>query len=297
MSSLCNYSNEGFLYINTTAKDTFKKGEIVDGVMSLICPGVIVPILPIMEKQRDACGDENAISLESCLDKITHYYPLQKCKKIRIYWDQNSETFMVSTELRVYPCYEEEFKLTSVNVDLLDISCCYYADVNINTGDIVLTNIVNKTKPNLQGSNEIEYDLAFENHIELRSFTKEIIDALDTFEHGILCILSDGKQLELRTPSYNYYCSLAKPDNMCISDYYILCLNKDAEGDNIWDYFISLHDYVSEVVEAYPEYTDACEKMSIRLLNYVDKYELFDNIDTITYVINMKPEHLLELLS
>lgn len=304
MDSLTNYSNEGFLYINTKDKKTFKKGEIVDGVMNVICPGIIVPILPILEKQRDH-EDKDILSLESYLDKITHYYPLQKCKKIRIYWDQNHETFMVSTELRVYPCYEEEIDLSSVNVDLLDKNCCYYVDMLYNNNieknkeTLILTNIVDKTKPDLQSSYNIQHDLAFENHVELCNFTHSIIEEAfenGIFENGILCILQDGQQVELRTPNYNYYCSLAKPDNMCIVDYYILCLNKDAEGESIWDYFISLHDYISEFLDAYPEYIEACESMSKKLLNYIDKYELFDNIDAITNVITMKPENILRLM-
>ena len=81
---------------------------------------------------------------------------------------------------------------------------------------------------------------------------------------------------------------------MSIAYYYILCLNKDAEGENSWDYFNSLHDFVSEFVDAYPEYSEECKQMSEKLLNYIETYELFDNIEA---VINMEPEHLLELLS
>ena len=290
MASLDNYSNEGFLYINTKATETFKKGEIVDGYMHCICPGVIVPIVPILEKQRDVGeSDKDLVSIETCLDQITHYYPVQKCKKLRIYWDQNHETFMVSTELRIYPCYEEEIDLSSVNLDLLDNECCYYVDMLYN-GMLILTNIVDKTKPEMQGSYNIEHDLAFENHNELIKYDGLCqVDA----KYGIVCILSNGLPIEIRTQSYNYYCSLVKPDNMCIAYYYVLCLNKDAEGDNIWDYFISLHDFVSEFVDAYPEYSDACELMSEKLLNYIEKYELFDNIEN---VINMDPDNLLELL-
>lgn len=290
MASLDNYSNEGFLYINTKAKETFKKGEIVDCNMNIVCPGVIAPIIPILEKQRDVGeSDKDLVSIETCLDQTTHYYPLQKCKKLRIYWDQNHETFMVSTELRIYPCYEEEFDLSSVNLELLDKECCYYADMLYN-GTFILTNIVEKTTPEIQDSYNIQHDLAFENHVEL--ITYDGLSPVDS-KNGIVCILSNGLPIEIRTPSYNYYCSLAKPDNMSIAYYYILCLNKDAEGENSWEIFISLHDFVSEFVDAYPEYTQACELMSEKLLKYIETYELFDNIEA---VVNMKPEHLLELL-
>ena len=293
MVSFDDYSNEGFLYINTKATETFKKGEIIDGDMNIICPGVIVPILPILEKQRDVGeSDKDLVSIETCLDQITHYYPLQKCKKLRIYWDQNHETFMVSTELRIYPCYEEEFDLSTVNLELLDKECCYYADMLCNKkGTLILTNIVDKTNPELEGSYNIQHDLAFENHVELTKYNG-LHDA--DAKNGIMCILSNGLPIEIRTPSYNYYCSLAKPDNMSIAYYYILCLNKDAEGENSWELFNSLHDFVSEFVDAYPEYSEACEQMSEKLLNYLEKDELFDNIEA---VINMEPEYLLELLS
>jgi len=288
MASFDNYSNEGFLYINTKEKDTFKKGEIVDGNMKVICPGVIVPIVTILEKQRDSGdGDKHLVSIENCLDKITHYCPLQKGKHLRIYWDQNHETFMFSTESRIYPCYEETFDLSSVNFDLLDKSCCYYALIHNNNNKTIVTliNIVDKENPDLQDSYNIDYDLAFHYHLELFSIQKEnvqpLINELENFENGIQFILQDGCQLEMRNSKYNYYCSLAKPDNMCITDYYVLCLNKYAEGDNSWAYYISLHDYVSEFVEAYPEYIDACEQMSEKLLNYIIKHALFDNIDTI----------------
>ena len=290
MASLDNYSNEGFLYINTKEKDTFKKGEIVDGDMKVICPGVIVPIIPILEKQRDVGeSDKHSISLENCLDKITHYCPLQKGKKLRIYWNQNHETFMVSTESTIYPCYEEAFDLSTVNFELLDKDCCYYALVHNNSSNsktiVTLINIVDKENPDLQGSYNIDHDLAFEHHAELFSIQEEnilpLLNELETFKNGIQFILSNGLQLELRTSSYNYHCSLAKPDNMCITIYYSLCLNREAEGENSLDYFISLHDYVSEFVEAYPEYIGVCESMSEKLLNYIEKHDMFDNIEAI----------------
>ena len=288
MDSFDNYSNEGFLYINTKGKDTFKKGEIVDGDMKVICPGVIVPIIPILEKQRDAGeSDKHLLSVENLLNKITHYCPLQKGKKLRIYWNKNHETFMVSTESTIYPCYEEAFDLSSVNFDLLDKDCCYYALVHndSNKSVVSLINIVDKENPNLQGSYNIDHDLAFEHHTELFSIQEEnilpLLKQLETFENGIQFILQDGRQLEIRTSSYNYHCSIAKPDNMCITNYYALCLNREAEGENSLDYFISLHDYVSEFVEAYPEYIGVCESMSEKLLNYIEKHDMFDNIEAI----------------
>jgi len=194
---------------------------------------------------------------------------------------------MFSTESRIYPCYEETLDLSSVNFDLLDKTCCYYALLHNNNDKTIvsLINIVEKENPELQGSYNIDYDLAFENHVELFNIQKDnilpLLNELENFENGIQFILQDGRQLEVRNGKYNYYCSLAKPDNMCITDYYTLCLNKEAEGENSWAYYISLHDYVSEFVEAYPEYIDECESMSEKLLNYIGKHDLFDNIEAI----------------
>jgi len=190
-------------------------------------------------------------------------------------------------------------------LDLLDKSKCYYCNYTTDTG-VTLMNIVDKARPSLGKSYNIENDLAFEHHIDwfIYSNQKEMNDTIDItekerFKYGVLCILDDGQQLELQSLSYNYYCMLAKPEHISIYIYYIMCLNKHAEGVNFLDYFYSLHEYVREFTEVYPEHISICRNMSVKLLNFINKSNFekdSEAIDSINKLIVMEPEELLQLL-
>ena len=110
------YENEGFLYIDTVSNETFKRGEIKDANNNMLCPGIIVPIIPIKESCRES-GEEHLVSIESLMNKIVKFYPLQKCKKLRIYWVELHEVFVISTDLRIYTASDENYDMSSVNFD------------------------------------------------------------------------------------------------------------------------------------------------------------------------------------
>jgi len=296
--------NEGFLFINTESNETFKRGEIKDIYNNLICSGVIVPIInPIKEKEREPFDDEHAVTIDNCIGRITLYCPLQKSKKIRIYWDQINDMFMVSTESRIYSEYDERYDLSTVNFDLLDKQKCYYCTYSKDKG-VTLMNIVDKARPSLECSYNIENDLAFENHVEwfIYSSKKEMNDntkETELFKNGVLCILDNGTQLEMRSLAYNYYCMLAKPEHMSIYIYYILCLNKHAVGTKFSGYFISLLEYVREFTDAYPEHTGVCDNMTKKIRNYINAHDLEEDdeaIEVISKLLEMEPEELLQLL-
>lgn len=306
------YDNEGFYNINKHSTETFVKGEIRDMNNTLLCPGVIVPIInPIHEASREAFdGDEHLVSIESCLPHITHVYPLQKGKKIRIYWDQINKLFMVSTEHRIYTYSDEEFYLATVNFDLLDKELCYYATVSTTEKKLILTNTVNKAQPDLLASYDIYEDLAFAHHIgkehvklDVNALTAiNIIDEqLDEFEHGVLFILDDGRQVEYRNRNYNYHCMLEKPEMMSIYIYFIIALNRYAEGATFLEYFTSLHEYTDEYLKFFPEYTAQFEHMTMKLENYVLVECQEHTSDQMTIAVMQKllerdPEELLLLL-
>ena len=295
------YENEGFLYIDTVSNETFKRGEIKDANNNMLCPGIIVPIIPIKESCRES-GEEHLVSIESLMNKIVKFYPLQKCKKLRIYWVELHEVFVISTDLRIYTASDENYDMSSVNFDLLDKTKCYYCVTDTEKG-IILTNIVDKEIPSLETSYDIDEDLAFANHIDwatMKTYTSatQLLDDVDSMDNGMLCVLKDGRQLELRNLKYNYYCSLAKPDNISIYIYFIMCLNKYAEGNNYLEYFNSLHVYVHEFTNAYPEYTRQCNIMSTKLRNYINAYEFEDILDlqSLINTLLLEPEELLQIL-
>ena len=301
------YDNEGFLYINKHSTETFVKGEIRDIHMNLICPGVILPIInPIRETTRDAFGDEHLVSIESCLPHITHFYPLQKGKKIRIYWNPLNKMFMVSTEHKIYTYSDKSFYIDTVNFDLLDKNLCYYATVSSIEKKLILTNIVHKERPHLLNSYDIYEDLAFAHHIdktlvryEVDALTaKKLIDEhLNKFKNGVLFILADGRQIEYRNWHYNYYCMLEKPETMSLYIYFILCLNKYAEGETFADYFLSLHDFINEYLDFFPEYVETFDYMSNKMQNYVAKEALDQaKIAAIQKLLELDPEELLLVL-
>lgn len=296
------YENEGFLYIDTVSTETFKRGEIKDTNNNTICPGIIVPIVPIKEECREI-GDELLVSIDSCIDQIVCYYPLEKCKKLRIYWVQLHEVFVVSTELQIYIMHDYNYDMSSVNFDLLDKTKCYYCVTDAVQG-LLLTNIVDRAGPCLETSYDISEDLAFANHIDWLKIPndkyatiKNMLDDVTQMDNGVWCVLKDGRQMEIRTIQYNYYCSLAKPENISISLYFIMCLNKYADGNNYAEYFTSLHDYVREFTDAYPEYTESCNIMSNKLRNYINSYdfeELLDLKNHINKILELEPAELLK---
>jgi hypothetical protein len=308
------YDNEGFFYLNKHSTETFIKGEIRDINNTLICPGVIVPIInPIYEANHEAFTDDNTqlVSMESCLPYITHFYPLQKGKKIRIYWNHNNDMFMVSTEHKIYTYSDPDFYLDTVNFDLLDKQLCYYAIASSTEQKLILTNIVQKTQPDLLTSYDIYEDLAFAHHIgkelvkcEVDTLTviKIIDEQLNHFENGVLFILDDGRQVEYRNQKYSYYCMLEKPETMSIYIYFILALNRYAAGATFTDYFTSLHEYIQEYLDFFPEYTRQFQYMTAALENYVAA-ECTDQstsdhakIETIQKLLEIVPEELLLLL-
>lgn len=307
------YDNEGFYYINKHSTQTFVKGEIRDINNILLCPGVIVPMInPIREANReDFESDVHLVSIEACLPHITHYYPLQKGLKIRIYWDHINNVFMVSTEQRIYLYNHTTCYLDTVNFDLLDKDLCYYAVASVNEQKLILTNIVNKAQPNLLASYDIYEDLAFAYHID-REFVKNGVDTptvlniidqqLNKFENGVLFIMDDGRQAEYRNQRYNYYCMLEKPETMSNYIYFILCLNKYAEGDTFNEYFASLHEFIPKYLEFFPEYTECFRYMTKNILNYVSREckesEPSDQakIVSIRELLEREPEELLLLL-
>lgn len=293
--------NEGFLYINMVSEETFKCGEISDTDNKLICSGIIVPIInPIEERKREPYGDDHLISIDSCKEQFALYCPLNKTVKLRIYWDQTHEWFMVSNERRIYPSNDEKYDLSSVNFDLLDKNYCYYCNTDKEKG-VILTNIVDKTELSLESCYNIHDDLAFEHHIEWLPCldANSLLARLDDYENGILFVLEDGRQIEIRHSAYNYYCMLAKPDHISIYLYYIFCLNKHAEGSKFSEYFHSLQEYVKEFLGAYPEHTAACQKMTKKILNFIHNSELLEDneaIDAIKALMEMEPEEALKLL-
>lgn len=310
------YDNEGFLYINKHATETFKKGEIRDINDNIICPGVIVPIInPIEEATREPTGDEHLISIDSCLTHITHYYPLQRGKKLRIYWDHINNIFMISTEHKIYVYNDGTFQLETVNFDLLDKTVCYYAIMSSDEKKLILTNMVKKDQPDLAASYNIAEDLAFVYHIDdilqmymfestanLSAFKRVLKEDLEKFANGFLFILDDGRQIEYRNRFYNYYCMLEKPEPLSLYIYYIYCLNKYATGTNLMEYFKSLHEFITEYLQYFPEHKEVFQSMTRKIMNFVDdlreKQEATDleAIDAVNKLLELEPESLLQLL-
>ena len=297
-----NFENEGFFYINIRDTETFKMGEIRDIDMNIICPGVIVPIInPIRENLKEFESDTDKITFESYLPQITHYSRLIKGKKIRIYWDDIHSMFMVSSINRIYNFNDSQFNLSSVNFDLLDKKFCYYAICQDSDTTLFLTNIVDKENPSLEKSYNIEEDLAFENHLTIIEITDPLseLDKCDSYENGLIFVLQDGRQLEMRNVKYRYYFMIAKPQNISTSMYYIMCLNRNAEGNTFSKFYKSLHEYVNEYLYYYPEDTYIFNIMNKKLMHYIVKNEFTDDkdaIESIRELIDLPPEHTLQIL-
>jgi hypothetical protein len=311
----CTYENEGFLYINNQSTETFKKGEICDANATVVCPGIIVPIVDVIQNKFREPGDEHLTSFESYINNIIYYTEIQKGIRLRIYWENTQQVFMVSSDCLIYPCIEETYNLSTINFDLLDKSKCYYCVTN-NKKALVLTNIVSLKNPSLIDSYYIDEDLAFEHHTEwihcantfeefnettksIQKDVRELLEIINTFENGLLFVLKDGRQVEYKSTSYQYYCMLGKPEQMSMYVYYVHCLNKYAVGETFTEYYNSLLEDVRELLKEYPEHTAICEKLSKKILNYVAHHELFDDkvaIESIKQIIMLEPEELIQLL-
>lgn len=308
--------NEGFLYINNQSTETFEKGEICDATGKNICPGLIVPMVDFIQNKFREPGDDNLKSLDDYIDKIIYYSQIQRGKHLRIYWETTQQIFMVSSDCRIYPCIDENYNLHSINFDLLDKSKCYYCITDKEKG-VVLTNIVSIEKPSLIDSYYIDEDLAFENHAEwihcantledlsetknnfIQNDVRELLQSINSFENGLLFVLQNGSQIEYKSTSYQYYCMLAKPEQMSTYIYYVHCLNKHATGKTFSEYYNSLLEDVNELLKEYPEHKPICEKMSKKILNYIDRNELFDDKSAITavkHLTTLEPEELVQLL-
>jgi hypothetical protein len=167
------YENSGFLYINNNGENkTFIKGKIIDCDGKTICLGEIIP--NVSKKDFLDCIKRKS---------ITHYSPLDKGIKIRIYWFDNH--FIISTENEIYPDIYPDINndikyKNQINCDLLDKKFCYYA---ILTEDkIILTYMLELKKrikkygeiPLLSIPHNLSEDLAFEHHLEIFECTEPL---------------------------------------------------------------------------------------------------------------------------
>jgi hypothetical protein len=135
------YNNEGFLYINHTSTETFKKGEILDSDGNRICLGEIEPYIasPLDENYQDY------------MRELIYWTPLLRGIRIRIYWYAEAGEFNISTAGKIYPknsiLFMHPLKINEqINFDELDQSMCYYAIIERTTKKIILTHIVKNSK-------------------------------------------------------------------------------------------------------------------------------------------------------
>ncbi len=314
--------------MNLEATETFRKSEVLDVKMNIVCPGVIVPLLPTQEKHREPEDDTlDFLSADSYIADIKQYCQIIKGKKLRIYWEPVAEVFMISSENAIYFQNENEneniYDLSTVNFDLLDKAKCYYCITHPKKG-IVLTNVVDKLEPNLATSYNLVEELAFQHYIVYQQVAlgpaalgpgpaalgpgpaalgavQELLAKLETCKYGLLFILQDGRQLEFRNVRYNYHCMLDMPvcANMSIYKYFIMCLNKYATGATVTEYFKNLHADVFEFVTAYPEYRNKCIKITGKLMDLINNLREDTNdidLDVIKTFVGTDPDTLLQLL-
>jgi hypothetical protein len=301
------FQNEGFLFMNLEATETFRKSEVLDVKMNIVCPGVIVPLLPTQEKHREPEDDTlDFLSAESYIADIKQYCQIIKGKKLRIYWEPVAEVFMISSENAIYFQNENEniYDLSTVNFDLLNKAKCYYCITHPKKG-IVLTNVVDKLEPDLATSYNLVEELAFQHYIVYQqvepAMVQELLAKLESCKYGLLFILKDGRQLEFRNVRYNYHCMLDMPvcANMSIYKYFIMCLNKYATGATVTEYFKNLHADVFEFVTAYPEYRNKCIKITGKLMHLINNLREDTNdidLDVIKSFVGTDPDTLLQLL-
>ena len=190
------YVNEGFLFTNTNntilENKTFEKGKIIDIEGNLVCLGEII------------YNNSRKEFLECVKSKtITHYSPLYKSTRIRIYW--YNKTFIMSTINQIYPEIDFSKYVNQINFDLLDKNICYYAILDHECNTIILTYMVEMTKKikKNNGCNLkiplLSEDLAFENHLEIFDCKNPImiLDKLEIQIHGLIFYSNRGNQSEV----------------------------------------------------------------------------------------------------
>jgi len=195
------YVNEGFLFINNNtivneSNKTFEIGKIIDIDGKLVCLGEI-----IYNNSRKDFLD--------CVKKksITHYSPLYKGERIRIYWF--NERFNISTINQIYPNIDISKYINQINFDLLDKKICYYAILNDDCNTIILTYMVEMTKNMKKNTNDIvnaklkipvlSEDLAFENHLEIFDCKNPsmILEQIKLHIHGLIFYSNCGNNSEV----------------------------------------------------------------------------------------------------
>ena len=274
------YNNEGFLYINHTATETFKKGEILDSDGNLICLGEIEPLIasPLDENYQDY------------MRELIYWTPLIRGIRIRIYWYAEAGEFNISTTGKIYPknsiLFMHPLKINEqINFDELDQSMCYYAIIERTTKKVILTHIVKNSKETtdlaLYNVVQVEKDTAFQHHLPLRvlpneSITEqEIIIEKNKQENGFLIIRKDGQSIQFFNNHYSNVYMLEKPDYIDYVDYYVYALNKypNVNETNFEHYFEhDLHyDINNEILVYFPEYKEYFEFYKNRLKKYIEK--------------------------
>ena len=197
------YINEGFLFINTNnntnnntnvneSNKSFEKGKIIDIEGNLVCLGEI-----IYNNSRN--------SFLECVKKkyITHYSPLYKGTRIRIYW--YNDKFNISTINQIYLEINFSNFIYQINFDLLDKNICYYAILNNELNTIILTYMVEMTKKIKKNNGcklkipVLSEDLAFENHLEIFDCKNPImiLDNIKMQSHGLIFYSNRGKDSEV----------------------------------------------------------------------------------------------------
>jgi hypothetical protein len=274
------YNNEGFLYINHTATETFKKGEILDSDGNLICLGEIEPLIasPLDENYQDYMRD------------LIYWTPLLRGIKIRIYWYAEAGEFNISTAGKIYPknsiLFMHPLKLNEqINFDELDQTMCYYAIIERTTKKVILTHIIKNSKETkeltLDNILRVEKDTAFQHHLPLRvlpneSITEqEIIIEKNKQENGFLIIQKDGRSIQFFNNHYSNVYMLEKPDYIDYVEYYIYALNKypNVNETNFEHYFeYELHyDINNEILVYFPEYREYFDFYKNKLKKYIEK--------------------------
>ena len=191
------YVNEGFLFINNNTNvnelnKTFEIGKIIDIDSKLVCLGEII----YNNSRKDFL---------ECVKKksITHYSPLYKGTRIRIYWF--NERFNISTINQIYPNIDISKYIYQINFDLLDKNICYYAILNNDLNTIILTYMIEMTKKIKKNNGcklkipVLSEDLAFENHLEIFDCKNPtmVLDNIKMQNHGLIFYSNRGKDSEV----------------------------------------------------------------------------------------------------
>ena len=305
------YNNEGFLYINHTSTETFKKGEILDSDGNRICLGEIEPLIasPLDENYQDYMRD------------LIYWTPLLRGIRIRIYWYAEAGEFNISTAGKIYPknsiLFMHPLKLNEqINFDELDQTMCYYAIIERTTKKVILTHIVKNSKETtdlaLYNVVQVEKDTAFQHHLQLNMLNSEreqevlIREQKNKEENGIWFINKDGQSIQFFNNHYSNVYMLEKPDYIDYVDYYVYALNKypNVNETDFEHYFEhELHyDINNEILVYFPEYKEYFDFYKNKLKKYIEKSvesgladsEARDR-DTIVKMVNEEESPYLEI--